>query len=59
MQLLLDQGYSKLTVQIGRGTFEPEEDDSSGMPVVWYRYKDSLAKDMRNADLIISHGGSK
>ena len=50
--------YRKLTLQIGRGEFTPTvHDDFPNMEVNWYRYKESLANDMQEAQLIICHGG--
>lgn len=49
--------YRKLTLQIGNGEFTPEHDDVPNLEVNWYRYKESLASDMKEAQLIISHGG--
>jgi beta-1,4-N-acetylglucosaminyltransferase len=49
--------YRKLTLQIGRGEFTPLRDDFPNLEVNWYRYKETLANDMKEAQLIISHGG--
>ena len=49
--------YGKLTLQIGRGEFTPVHDDFPNLEVTWYRYKETLVDDMKEAQLIISHGG--
>ena len=53
----MEDGYSRLTVQIGHGKYIPETTPTTGLPVTWYRFKASLARDMEEASLIISHGG--
>ena len=50
-------GYTKLVIQIGRGSFEPESFKKKGFALEFYRYKDSLRDDMSQASLIISHAG--
>lgn len=50
--------YRKLTLQIGCGEFIPDVTaDVPNLELEWYRYKESLASDMKEAQLIISHGG--
>lgn len=44
-------------IQLGRGIYEPNV-HVEGMSVEWYRLKPSLQQDMKNATLIISHGGA-
>ena len=56
-QLLLAKGYKRLVLQIGRGEFIPQEDSAVALEVSHYRYKDTLAGDIQNADLVISHAG--
>ncbi|XP_069842044.1 UDP-N-acetylglucosamine transferase subunit ALG13-like isoform X2 [Dendropsophus ebraccatus] len=56
--ILKDLGYNKLSLQIGRGTVEPKLYSSSGFTLDVFRYKDSVAEDIRNADLVISHAGA-
>ncbi|XP_038044184.1 UDP-N-acetylglucosamine transferase subunit ALG13 homolog [Patiria miniata] len=51
-------GYSKVLLQIGRGVYEPEPVSKRGFTVEYYRYKDSIAEDIKNASLIISHAGA-
>ena len=50
-------GYTKLIIQIGRGTFEPESFKKKDFALEFYRYKESLRDDMSKASLIISHAG--
>jgi len=57
--LLARQGYRRLVIQIGRGS-EPTLPASPppALSVEWYRFKDSLAADMRSAALLVSHAGA-
>ncbi|KAK7497803.1 hypothetical protein BaRGS_00010937 [Batillaria attramentaria] len=59
-KVLRGKGYSSMLLQIGRGNFEPEVVPASpdSPSVDFYRYKDSVAKDIQNADLVISHAGA-
>ncbi|XP_056395868.1 UDP-N-acetylglucosamine transferase subunit ALG13 homolog isoform X2 [Hyla sarda] len=57
-RILKDLGYNRLTLQIGRGVVEPKSFTSAGFTLDVFRYKDSLAEDIRNADLVISHAGA-
>ncbi|KAM6143568.1 UDP-N-acetylglucosamine transferase subunit ALG13 isoform 3-T3 [Erethizon dorsatum] len=50
-------GYSRLTLQIGRGTVVPESFCTESFTLDVYRYKDSLQEDLQRADLVISHAG--
>ena len=59
-QLLVKLGYTSLTLQIGRGNHTPQDTPLvPGLDVSWYRYKPTLAPDMKQASLIISHGGMR
>ncbi|XP_033109501.1 UDP-N-acetylglucosamine transferase subunit ALG13 homolog [Anneissia japonica] len=51
-------GYTKVILQIGRGTFEPEKISRRDFRLEYYRYKDSITEDIKQADLIISHAGA-
>ncbi|KFO24078.1 UDP-N-acetylglucosamine transferase subunit ALG13 like protein [Fukomys damarensis] len=51
-------GYSRLTLQIGRGTLVPEPFSTESFTLDVYRYKDSLQEDLQRADLVISHAGA-
>lgn len=57
---LLSCRCSRLIIQIGRGTKEPEylKKLSGGIRLEVYRFKPSLAADMAAADLIITHAGA-
>ncbi|XP_064645222.1 UDP-N-acetylglucosamine transferase subunit ALG13 homolog [Lineus longissimus] len=58
-QVLKDAGYTKLLLQIGRGTFEPQDEHPiAGFTVEYYRYKDSISADIKNSSLVISHAGA-
>ncbi|CAI9561153.1 unnamed protein product, partial [Staurois parvus] len=56
--ILRELGYSRMILQIGRGTVEPEPYNTPNFSMDVFRYKDSLVRDIRNADLVISHAGA-
>ncbi|KAM4662482.1 UDP-N-acetylglucosamine transferase subunit ALG13-like [Discoglossus pictus] len=56
--ILKQLGYKRLVLQVGRGTVEPEPFSSANFTLDVFRYKDSLAEDISNADLVISHAGA-
>ena len=62
LQCLKECGYDELSVQMGRGLYEPvaliSASKSLSFPVTVYRFKPNLDKDMDRADLIISHCGA-
>ncbi|XP_003391987.1 PREDICTED: UDP-N-acetylglucosamine transferase subunit ALG13 homolog, partial [Amphimedon queenslandica] len=62
-KLLFSKGYTHLSIQIGHGEYTPADSESGsgreeGLIVDWFRFKPTLANDMTEASLIISHGGS-
>ncbi|XP_019863424.1 PREDICTED: UDP-N-acetylglucosamine transferase subunit ALG13 homolog, partial [Amphimedon queenslandica] len=60
-KLLFSKGYTHLSIQIGHGEYTPAESGSGRgeeLIVDWFRFKPTLANDMTEASLIISHGGS-
>ncbi|KAJ8351279.1 hypothetical protein SKAU_G00227550 [Synaphobranchus kaupii] len=57
-QVLSALGYKKLVLQVGRGSVLPGPDSRSGLLVHAFRFKDSIAEDIRDADLVISHAGA-
>ena len=57
-QVLKRLGYSKVILQIGRGKIEPQQINQPDFCLEAYRYKDSIAEDIYNADLVISHAGT-
>lgn len=52
--------FNRLTIQMGRGTYEPKvlKSEITGLSVEVYRFKPTLDDDMKTADLIISHCGA-
>lgn len=55
--MLQSRGYQKLVLQVGRGELKPALRGSPALAVEAFRFKDSLAEDLRRADLVISHAG--
>ncbi|GAB0195224.1 putative bifunctional UDP-N-acetylglucosamine transferase and deubiquitinase ALG13 [Grus japonensis] len=58
LQVLQNRGYEKLVLQVGRGALKPALHSSPPLAVEAFRFKDSLAEDLRRADLVISHAGA-
>ncbi|XP_036404863.1 UDP-N-acetylglucosamine transferase subunit ALG13 homolog [Megalops cyprinoides] len=58
VRVLSDLGYQKLVLQVGRGSVLPDPDSCAGLVVDAFRFKDSIAEDIRDADLVISHAGA-
>ncbi|XP_004861481.1 putative bifunctional UDP-N-acetylglucosamine transferase and deubiquitinase ALG13 isoform X5 [Heterocephalus glaber] len=58
LRIFKSLGYSRLTLQIGRGTVVPEPFSTESFTLDVYRYKDSLQEDLQRADLVISHAGA-
>lgn len=57
-QALSDRGYERLVLQVGRGSVLPDADSCPQIQVEAFRFKDSIAEDMKQADLVISHAGA-
>lgn len=51
-------GYTSVSLQIGRGEYEPEPVKMPDFELSFFRYKDSISKDIQSADLVISHAGA-
>ncbi len=58
LKVLKKLGFSRILLQIGRGEFQPPTGDKEGVKVEFYRYKDNIIEDMKNADFVISHAGA-
>ncbi|XP_025082052.1 LOW QUALITY PROTEIN: UDP-N-acetylglucosamine transferase subunit ALG13 homolog [Pomacea canaliculata] len=59
LKVLRNLGFTKVLLQIGRGSFEPESLCESQNPAVeYYRYKEEISDDIHSADLVISHAGA-
>ncbi|XP_061217991.1 putative bifunctional UDP-N-acetylglucosamine transferase and deubiquitinase ALG13 [Neopsephotus bourkii] len=60
LQVLQSLGYQKLVLQVGRCALDPALLGSPdvAVEVEAFRYKESLAEDLRRADLVISHAGA-
>ncbi|XP_041846761.1 UDP-N-acetylglucosamine transferase subunit ALG13 homolog [Melanotaenia boesemani] len=57
-QELKARGYERLVLQVGRGSFLPDDDSCPQLRLEVFRFKDSIAEDMKKADLVISHAGA-
>ncbi|KAM9740857.1 UDP-N-acetylglucosamine transferase subunit ALG13 [Menidia menidia] len=57
-QELKARGYQRLVLQVGRGSLLPAADACPQLRLEAFRFKDSIAEDMRQADLVISHAGA-
>ncbi|KAM8954456.1 UDP-N-acetylglucosamine transferase subunit ALG13-like [Pelodytes ibericus] len=56
--ILQDLGYDRMLLQIGSGKIEPKPYSTTKFTVEVFKYKESLAEDLKNADLVISHAGA-
>lgn len=56
LEILKSNRFEKIVFQIGRGSFIPPE--SSKLKIEWFRFKDNLTDDIKNASLIIGHAGA-
>lgn len=55
LDALQERGISKLIIQYGNSRWDPPED--SQISITAYKFKKSLAEDIQQADLVISHAG--
>ncbi|XP_067134587.1 UDP-N-acetylglucosamine transferase subunit ALG13 isoform X2 [Centruroides vittatus] len=58
LQIIKSHNFTKLVLQVGNGSYEPELEENNDIEISWYRYKESLYKDMKEASLVISHAGA-
>ncbi|KAI0232981.1 N-acetylglucosaminyldiphosphodolichol N-acetylglucosaminyltransferase [Lamellibrachia satsuma] len=58
LQVLQKLGYCHMVLQIGRGSYEPTPQNTDSFKLEYFKFKDSIAEDIRCADLIISHAGA-
>lgn len=56
-QALKARGYERLVLQVGRGSLLPAADSCPHVRLEAFRFKDSIAEDIKQADLVISHAG--
>ncbi|KAM7389890.1 hypothetical protein PAMP_023836 [Pampus punctatissimus] len=57
-QALKSRGYERLVLQVGRGSLLPDPESCPHIRLEAFRFKDSIAEDIQQADLIISHAGA-
>ncbi|KAM8732608.1 UDP-N-acetylglucosamine transferase subunit ALG13 [Acanthopagrus schlegelii] len=58
VQALKARGYERLVLQVGRGSLLPDADSCLHIRLEAFRFKDSIAEDIKQADLVISHAGA-
>lgn len=58
VQAVKSRGYERLVLQVGRGSILPDADSSPHIELEAFRYKNSIAENIEQADLIISHAGA-
>uniref|UniRef100_A0A3Q0RQW9 UDP-N-acetylglucosamine transferase subunit ALG13 n=1 Tax=Amphilophus citrinellus TaxID=61819 RepID=A0A3Q0RQW9_AMPCI len=52
------RGYERLVLQVGRGSVFPAAASCPHITLEAFRFKDSIAEDIKQADLVISHAGA-
>ena len=57
LQTLKSKGYGKLLLQIGDGRVIPEKSKVANIEIDYYKFKPSIAEDLDQASLVISHAG--
>ncbi|XP_070769691.1 UDP-N-acetylglucosamine transferase subunit ALG13 isoform X2 [Enoplosus armatus] len=57
VQALKARGYERLVLQVGRGSLLPDADSCPHVRLEAFRFKDSIAEDIKQADLVVSHAG--
>ncbi|XP_063342378.1 UDP-N-acetylglucosamine transferase subunit ALG13 homolog isoform X1 [Pelmatolapia mariae] len=57
-QVLKARGYEHLVLQVGRGSVFPAADSCPHIRLEAFRFKNSIAEDISQADLVISHAGA-
>jgi len=57
LQVLSDLKYTHLTIQFGKGKYDPPK-DVFGLKIDAYDYRPSLMSDIQSATLMISHAGA-
>ncbi|XP_075902683.1 UDP-N-acetylglucosamine transferase subunit ALG13 [Nelusetta ayraudi] len=58
VQTLRTRGYERLVLQVGRGSYVPASGSCPHISLEVFRFKDSIADDFKQADLVISHAGA-
>ncbi|KAM9849854.1 UDP-N-acetylglucosamine transferase subunit ALG13 [Aulostomus maculatus] len=58
VQALKSRGYKRLVLQVGRGDLLPDSESCPQLKLEVFRFKDSIAAEMEQADLVISHAGA-
>jgi len=58
IQALKVHGYERLVLQVGRGSVLPTPETCPDVQLEAFRFKDSIAEDIKCADLVISHAGA-
>lgn len=58
-QILRSRGYERLILQVGRGSYFPATGSCPHISLEVFRFKDSIADDFKQADLVISHAGDR
>lgn len=57
LEWMSSNGYNRLVIQYGKGQ-EPKIPTNPPLEIETYRFRPTLASDMNDADLIISHAGA-
>merc|ERR1712189_79050 len=58
LDVLVKKGFTKLTLQTGRGSYEVDRGYREDIKIDTYQYKPSIRSDIEDAALVISHAGA-
>lgn len=58
LKVLVDRGYTDVVLQVGRGSSVPDPQSCPGLRLEAFRFKESIAENIQQADLVISHAGA-
>ncbi|KAG9272640.1 UDP-N-acetylglucosamine transferase subunit ALG13 homolog isoform X1 [Astyanax mexicanus] len=58
VKALVNRGYTDVVLQVGRGSSVPDSQSCPGLRLEAFRFKESIAENIQQADLVISHAGA-
>ncbi|KAI5630086.1 hypothetical protein C0J50_7811, partial [Silurus asotus] len=58
VKALIQRGYTDVVLQVGQGSYVPDAHSCPGLRLQTFRFKKSIAENIHNAHLVISHAGA-